>query len=107
MVAHLVDASQPPAAWDLPLLMRHVTTLVNFEASLGQQQFLKVMDACVEKLPATQGRVFLMREWLELETDEVCKELSISTTNLWVLLHRARLRLRDCLQVNWFGQTAN
>jgi RNA polymerase sigma-70 factor (TIGR02943 family) len=76
------------------------------EASLGQQQFLRVMDACVEKLPPTQGRVFLMREWLELETDEVCKELSISTTNLWVLLHRARLRLRDCLQVNWFGRTA-
>jgi RNA polymerase sigma-70 factor (ECF subfamily) len=73
------------------------------EASLGQRQFLVVLDACVEKLPATQGRVFMMREWLELETDEICKELAISPTNLWVLLHRARLRLRDCLQVSWFS----
>jgi RNA polymerase sigma-70 factor (TIGR02943 family) len=74
------------------------------EASLGQRQFLAVLDACVEKLPATQGRVFMMREWLELETDEICKELAISSTNLWVLLHRARLRLRDCLQTGWFTQ---
>jgi RNA polymerase sigma-70 factor (ECF subfamily) len=73
------------------------------EALCGQRQFLAVLDACIEKLPATQGRVFMMREWLELETDEICKELAISTTNLWVLLHRARLRLRDCLQGNWFN----
>jgi len=45
----------------------------------------------------------MMREWLELDADEICKTLSISSTNLWVLLHRARLRLRDCLQGRWFG----
>ena len=72
------------------------------EALLGQRQFLAVLDACVEKLPSAQGRVFMMREWLELETDEICKELAITSTNLWVLLHRARLRLRDCLQATWF-----
>jgi RNA polymerase sigma-70 factor (TIGR02943 family) len=74
------------------------------ELLCGQRQFLAVLDACVDKLPATQGRVFMMREWLELETDEICKELTITTTNLWVLLHRARLRLRDCLQVSWFDR---
>jgi RNA polymerase sigma-70 factor (TIGR02943 family) len=74
------------------------------EVLCGQRQFLAVLDACVEKLPATQGRVFMMREWLELETDEICKELAITTTNLWVLLHRARLRLRDCLQASWFDR---
>ncbi len=70
--------------------------------ALHQQQFLAVMDACLEGLPPQQGRVFLMREWLELETDEICKELSISATNLWVVLHRARLRLRACLEQHWF-----
>jgi DNA-directed RNA polymerase specialized sigma24 family protein len=44
-----------------------------------------------------------MREWLGLDTDEICKELAISSTNLWVLLHRARLRLRECLQVGWIA----
>jgi RNA polymerase sigma-70 factor (TIGR02943 family) len=76
------------------------------EVLCGQRQFLAVLDACVDKLPATQGRVFMMREWLELETDEICKELAITTTNLWVLLHRARLRLRDCLQASWFDKHA-
>jgi RNA polymerase sigma-70 factor (TIGR02943 family) len=73
------------------------------EALFGQRQFLAVLDACVEKLPGVQGRVFMMREWLELDSEEICKELAISTTNLWVLLHRARLRLRECLQLSWFG----
>ena len=76
------------------------------QAALSQRQFLAVLDACVERLPPVQGRVFMMREWLELDTDEVCKELSITSTNLWVLLHRARLRLRDCLQLNWFDPEA-
>jgi len=78
----------------------------NPEACLGQRQFFEVLEACMEKLPATQGRVFMMREWLELGTEEICKELSITSTNLWVLLHRARLRLRDCLQQSWFASVS-
>ncbi|MCA6216679.1 sigma-70 family RNA polymerase sigma factor [Ideonella sp. B7] len=76
------------------------------EALLGQQQFLQVLDACMEHLPPVQGRVFLMRVWLELDTEEICQELAITAANLWVLLHRARLRLRDCLQTRWFPPAA-
>ncbi|MBA4341836.1 MAG: RNA polymerase subunit sigma [Methylibium sp.] len=73
------------------------------EQALRQLEFMKVLEACVDHLPGQQGRLFMMREWLELETDEICKVLAISPTNLWVMLHRARLRLRDCLQLNWFS----
>jgi len=73
------------------------------EGLLRQRQFMAVLDACVEQLPPTQGRVFMMREWLELETDEICKELSITPTNLWVLLHRSRMRLRECMQLGWYS----
>jgi RNA polymerase sigma-70 factor (ECF subfamily) len=83
--------SDKPADWGSP------------EAACGQRQFFEVLELCCEQLPATQGRVFMMREWLELDTDEICKELQISATNLWVLLHRARLRLRECLQQRWFA----
>ena len=72
------------------------------EHALRERQFFVVLEACVAHLPATQGRVFMMREWLELEADEICKQMAISATNLWVLLHRARLRLRECLQQSWF-----
>ena len=75
------------------------------EAVLRQLDFMKVLEACVEKLPGQQGRLFMMREWLELESDEICKELAITPTTLWVMLHRARLRLRECLQAGWFDAT--
>ena len=75
----------------------------NPEQSLNSKQFLQVMDVCIEEMPQTMGRVFLMREWMEFSTDEICKEMTVSSANVWVLLHRARLRLRECLQQKWFG----
>lgn len=78
----------------------------NPEQALGSRQFFEVLEACAEKLPAAMGRVFLMREWLELSSDEICKELALTPTNLYVQLHRARLRLRECLELNWFGKNA-
>lgn len=78
----------------------------NPDQDLSQRQFMAVMDACISKLPPVQGRLFLMREWLELDAEEVCKTLNITSTNLYVQLHRARLKLRECLQLNWFGQIA-
>ena len=77
----------------------------NPEQDLSSRQFFQVLEACAEKLPAAMGRVFLMREWLELPCEEICKELNLTSTNLYVQLHRARLRLRECLELNWFGHT--
>ena len=75
----------------------------NPEQDLKSRQFMAIMDACTQKLPAVQGRLFLMREWLEMSSEEICKELGLTSTNLYVQLHRARLRLRECLELNWFA----
>jgi RNA polymerase sigma-70 factor (TIGR02943 family) len=83
--------SEPPADWGNP------------EQQINNRQFFEVLDACINKLPAAQGRLFLMREWLELSSEEICKELALTPTNLYVQLHRARLRLRECLNLNWFA----
>ena len=74
--------------------------------ALEQKRFWEVFDACLTGVPAKPGRVFMMREFLGLETEEICKELAISTSNCWVLLHRARLALRECLALRWFSGTA-
>lgn len=66
------------------------------------EDFWRVFDHCLNHLPADQGRVFMMREMLELSSQEICHNLALSTSNLHVLLHRARLKLRDCLSSNWF-----
>ena len=84
---------EPPASWGDP----HQT--------LQQRQFFEVLEACIERLPPALGRLFLMREWLELSSQEVCKELALTPTNLYVQLHRARLRLQECLNMHWFGQS--
>lgn len=86
--------SEMPAAWGDP------------QASLEQKRFWEVMDVCLTNLPASPARVFMMREFLGLETAEICKELTISTSNCWVLLHRARIGLRECLGLRWFGELA-
>lgn len=74
------------------------------DATLEQKDFFRIMEICLERLPAKNARIFMMREWLELETGEICKELGISTSNAWVMLYRARVQLRECLDLNWFGK---
>jgi RNA polymerase sigma-70 factor (ECF subfamily) len=75
----------------------------NPDGTLEQKDFFRVLEVCLEKLPAQGARLFMMREWLELETDDICKELALTPANVWVILYRARLRLRECLDLNWFG----
>lgn len=74
------------------------------DATLEQKDFFRIMEMCLERLPAKTARIFMMREWLELDTAEICKELNISTSNAWVMLYRARVQLRECLDLNWFGR---
>jgi RNA polymerase sigma-70 factor (ECF subfamily) len=79
----------------------------NPERDLEQKQFLNMMDFCLEKLPPNTARVFIFREVMELESDEICQELKITATNLWVILYRARMLLRKCLEQNWFARAEN
>jgi len=73
------------------------------EASLSQKQFWDVFDACLNHLPENTARVYMMREFLELDTAEICTNLGISSSNCWVILHRAHMGLRKCLESTWFA----
>ena len=70
--------------------------------SLDNSAFWKIFYDCTSKLPSQSARAFLLRELDNLDTREICSLLEISESNLWVLLHRARLSLRRCLEKNWF-----
>lgn len=74
------------------------------EDSLRRHQFWIVFDACLRHLPENTARIFMMREFLEFDTSEICDELAISTGNCHVILHRARNALRRCLERNWFDK---
>jgi RNA polymerase sigma-70 factor (ECF subfamily) len=81
-----------PSAWSDP------------DSSLEQKQFFATLEDCLAALPAKTAQAFMMREHLGLETDEICKELAVTPTHCWVLLYRARMALRTCLDMNWFGK---
>ena len=84
---HWVD---PPGAWADP------------GASLEQKRFFAALEACLARLPQKIAQAFMMREHLGLDTGEICKELAITPTHCWVLLYRARMALRECLEKEWF-----
>ncbi len=86
-------ADERPLHWGAPQKMVY------------DEQFWRVMDACLNHLPANQARAFMMREFIELTTDEICESLEVTVSNLNVMLYRARLRLRECMENNWFAKT--
>ncbi|MBB4518614.1 RNA polymerase sigma-70 factor (ECF subfamily) [Paraburkholderia fungorum] len=77
------------------------------EATLEQQQFWTVFQTCLDRLPPSTARVFMMREFLELEPEDVAAELAITKSNCGVILHRARMAVRVCLQTKWFNERGN
>lgn len=87
--------------WDLNYFEPNEWT--NVQSSAYKQEFWAIFESCLEHLPAQQARVFMMREYLEMPSDEICRECEISTSNLHVILYRARLQLHACLSTHWFG----
>ena len=85
----------PPQTWNDP------------EAAFEQRRFWEVMESCLGGLPAAASRVFFKREVLGEETPDICKDEGITPSNCWVILHRARIALRMCLERNWFGRESH
>lgn len=74
---------------------------VDFSNKVEVQEFYKVFHACGKKLKEIQNNVFIMKYIDGLESEEICKVLEISSSNYWVLIHRAKVQLRACLEKNW------
>ena len=72
------------------------------ERSLEERRFFEALERCLQSLPRKTASAFTMRELMGLETEEICKELGVSTSNCWVMLYRARMSLRACLERTWF-----
>ena len=82
------DWRNRPASWGNP------------EQILESRQFWQIFELCLEHLPERQARLFMLREVMGNSSEEICQELCITSTNLWTMLHRARLVLRHCLEKN-------
>lgn len=80
---------EKPLAWDVP------------HEALEQTQFLGVLQNCLDKLPAKLAAILMLRDVQETDNEEICKELNITATNAWVMLYRARMSVRKCLEIHW------
>lgn len=83
----------PKAGWPEP------------DQALESEQFMTVLQSCVERLPPRIGHAYMAREWLDQDVKEICGRMQVSSNNLGAMLYRARMRLRECLERNWFGKT--
>jgi RNA polymerase sigma-70 factor (TIGR02943 family) len=73
---------------------------------LERKEFWDVLAHCMAALSPRQAQAFSLREIDDLDSEEICKLLNISATNLWVMLHRARSHLRRCLEIHYMGLKA-
>lgn len=83
----------PPQDWGSP------------DKTLHNQQFIEAFERCLQRLKPAHARIFSLKELLGQSIDEICKELDITATNCSVILHRARMSLRQCLEIQWVGNT--
>lgn len=83
--------SEPPTDWGIP------------DAALESMEFWRVYVYCCERMQKRHALAFSMREVMGMSTEEICAALEISTTNLHVMLYRARLSLQACMTKEWFN----
>jgi RNA polymerase sigma-70 factor (ECF subfamily) len=75
------------------------------DTSMEQEQFLTILQDCIDHLPPRMAQLFILRELDGMNSEEICEVMSISTlNNCWVMLSRIRVQLRHCLDVNWMSQ---
>ncbi len=69
--------------------------------AMESAEFMSILQKCISHLPQKWASCFILSTVEEMESKEVCKELDITASNMWVILHRARLQLRDCIEKGW------
>ena len=74
------------------------------EKKIENSELKDALDACINNLPEKYRMVFLLKTVQKYETEEICNELGITASNLWVIIHRARMQLRNCMEEKWFKQ---
>lgn len=86
--------------WSIPL--RPVDPEQSPEQVMERGEFWDVMKACLSALPDRVANVFTLREMDGMTSDEICEALGLSSSNFWVIMHRARMQLRRCVEIKWF-----
>jgi RNA polymerase sigma-70 factor (ECF subfamily) len=74
---------------------------INPQDVYEQKEFMDVLYSCLSNMPSRLAEIFMLREFEEMDTQAICEQLDISESNSWVMLYRARMQLRGCMEANW------
>lgn len=77
------------------------------DAEVNTKEFMKALDNCIEKMPLKLRPIFVMKYINEEDSEKICKDYGISSSNYWTIIHRAKLILRNCLEKTWFKTEQN
>jgi len=75
---------------------------IDYSCPIENKELSIALNNCIEKLTHNQRQLIVLKLVEEVEVEKICKELKITATNYWVIIHRAKLQLRSCLEQNWF-----
>ena len=88
--------------WKMEVVPKEWT--VDYSGGVESKEFFEILHRCIDRLGEIMKSVFSMKYLDEIESEDICKELKISSSNYWVIIHRAKLQLRNCLEKNWFAK---
>ncbi|NQU51777.1 MAG: sigma-70 family RNA polymerase sigma factor [Bacteroidetes bacterium] len=87
------DNDAAPENWDIAA-----------DKIMEREEFMQFLMLCISLLPETWAKVFSLKNIEDFSTNEICKELDITPSNLWTIIHRAKLQLRGCLEKRWINK---
>jgi RNA polymerase sigma-70 factor (ECF subfamily) len=85
---------------------QHGMTLDDPHQELEERRLFEAVERGLRRMPATTAQAFVLRELVGMNTDDLCKALAVSASNCWVMLHRARRRLRECPEIRGLAADA-
>lgn len=94
------DEAKRPGFW----ILEHAPSqqVAAHDKQIEQEEQVNELSDCIEALPAQWKGVVAAKYWEEKKGEEICTEFELSSSNYWVIIHRAKILLRDCLQKKWF-----
>lgn len=77
------------------------------QKELENKEFYQILNKCLSLLPEKWAAVFNMKNFDDCSAEDICKELNVTPSNYWVIMHRSKLQLRECMEKNWYGNKRN
>ena len=77
--------------------------LSEIETKIENEELRAVLLNCMAGLPEKYKSVFIDKMIDEKDSEEICKEYNITASNFWVIIHRAKLQMRNCMEKKWFN----